>query len=196
MLRCLMWIASRQWKLQCTGMKVVHIDVFLTGVKFLWEICLWMDQILDVGKADTNVRNSVSPHFTSFSTNHWCCRSPYCHSIMLYFLTFQGHMPLVVATLHTEQRCWSSGMAGFCLFSLWTCCVHTYSCALSLSDCILHDSIQAPKSAGVAQLSFQQSRLNIIFLFSSVVSFFSSSNRRLLFSVFYCCIPDSFFPLD
>lgn len=170
-------------------------DLSVNGSVCEW-ICEWICLWIDLGKADTNVRNSVSPLFTSLFMNHWCCRSPYCHSILLYFFTFQSHMPLVVATLHTEQRCWSSGMTGFCLVSLWTCCVHFYSCALSLSDFTLHDSIQASKSAGIAQLSFQQSRPNMIFLFSSVVSYFSSGNRRVFFSVFCCCIPDSFFPLD
>lgn len=141
-----------------------------------------MDQILDIGNANANVRNSVSAHFTSFSTNHWCCRALYCPSIMLYFLSFQSHVPLVVVALHTEQRCWSNGMTSFSLVSLSSCCVHSYSCALSLSDCILHGSIQASKHADTAQLWFWQNRLNKIFLFSSVVSFFISSNRRL-FSV-------------
>lgn len=155
-----------------------------------------MDQILDTGNVNINIRNSVSAHFTSFSTNHWCRRAPYCPSITLYFFTFQSHRPPLVAALHTEQPCWSDGMTGFSLVSLWSCCVCSYSCALSLSDWILHGSIQASKPADIAQLWFQQNRLNKIFLFCSVVSFFISSNRRLFFSVFCCCIPDSFFPLD
>lgn len=151
---------------------------------FLQEVCLWTDQILDIGNANINVRNNVYAHFTSFSRNHWCCRAAYCPSVMLYFLSFQSHMPLLVAALHTEQRCWFNDMTGFSLLSLWSCCVHSYSCALSLSDCILHGSIQASKPADIAQLWFQQNRLNKIFLFS-VVSFFISSNRRLFFSVLH-----------
>lgn len=94
---------------------------------------------------------------------------PCCPSIVLYFPSFQSHMPLFVAALHTEQRCWSDGMTDFSLVSLWSCCVCFYPHALSLSDCILHGNIQASKPADIAQLWFQQNRLYKIFLF-----FFSS----------------------
>lgn len=150
---------------------------------FLEKICLWMGQILHIGNANINVRNGVSAHFTTFSTItdaiglHTtplsCCPSS----------VFKATWRCLLWASHTEQQqCWSDGMTGFSLVSLWSCCVHSYSCALSLSDCILHGSTQASRQADIAQVWFQQHRLNKIFLFSSVVCLFISSNSGLFFS--------------
>lgn len=142
-----------------------------------------MDQTLHIGNANINVRNCDSAHFTTFSTITdvlglhpaplSCCTSS----------VFKATWRCLLRALHTEhQQCWSNGMTGFSWVSLWSCCVHSYSCALSLSDCILHGRIQASKQADIAQVWFQQHRLNKIFLFSSVVCLFISRNSRLFFS--------------
>lgn len=152
---------------------------------FLYDIYLCVGQIFHIGNTTINVRNCVPAHFAVFSTITDAIGLNIVPLSRGTSSVFKATWHCLLWALHTEQQqCWSDSMTGFSLVSLWSCCVHSYSCTLSLSDCILHGHSQASKQADIAQVWFQQHRLNKIFLFffSSVACLFISSNSRLFFS--------------